>query len=120
MTIFYIILGILVGVPVYLLLNTVLALFSRPFAAIAACLMGGSFRDEIKAVPGRSMVEAFGRTVSNLLGWMMFMAIVCVLVVLLIYRFCWLVYQFFRLWWNIVKFFWNLGVAKKKIRIRKR
>lgn len=121
MTIFYIILGILVGVPAYLLLNTILGLIVRPFIALCVLLWDladSSFMNEIKGGPG-SLAETF-RTEIKVVGWAVLAVFLVAFVVSVIGRLFWLVYRGFRAWLKLVKFCWNLCAAKKKIRIRKR
>jgi len=116
MTVLYIILGIIIGVPVYLLLNTLLALLARPFMAVSACfypIMGTSFMNEIKSGDGSLM--DFYRNFFALAGWFIFIMMLCFFITSLIYGFLWLVYHFFRFWFKIIiiKICWNLGRKTK-------
>lgn len=101
MTVLYIIIGIIFGVPVYLLLNTVLMLISRLFVAMTIFIWP---YDDTSGEIGKS---------SKILGWLYFILTVLCFVIALVGRFIWLVYQVFRSWFEFVKFCWNLGSKPK-------
>ena len=115
MTALYIVLGIIFGVPAYILLNTLLALLARPFAAMIVCLwpnvMGSSFMNEIKG-GDESLADGCGQ-LAKVFGWFMLAGVLIVLVVALICRFFWLVDQMIRSWFEFVKSCWNLGSKTK-------
>lgn len=119
MIVLYIILGIIIGVPAYLLLNTVLMLVGRLFAAMFEVLVPpltiSSFQNEIKGGPD-SFAVGFGKW-DKVFGWLFFLCIVIAFALGLIWRFSWLAYRVFRAWFKIIKFCWNLGArAKTKIK----
>jgi len=119
MTVLYIILGIIIGLPVYLLLNTFLALLARPFVAVFVCLwpwpkmVNSSFTNEIKS-GNDSFADCFGRS-AKVVGGFVFLVALMLFTVSLICRFLWLVYHFFRFWFKIIiiKICWNLGNKAK-------
>lgn len=116
MTVLYIILGIIIGVPAYLLLNTVLVLLARPFAGMIAYLWpnavaGSSFMNEIKG--GDWSLADSVRKFAKFLGGFILLAVLILLIVGLICRLFWLVYQIFRVWFKFVKSCWNLGSKTK-------
>ena len=117
MTVLYIILGIIVGVPVYLLLNTLLALFARPFTAMSEYLWPGIvyytfITNEFENDDG-SFIGIFGRATNKIFGWLVLIAALSLFILSLIYRFFWLVYRGFRVWCKLVKSCWKLGGKTK-------
>ncbi len=117
MIVLYIILGIIVGVPAYLLLNTVLMLVIRLIAAVTVFLWpemettDNPCMNEIKGGDG-SFVKGVGKS-GKVLSWLYFILIVICFVIALIFRFVWLVLQVFRAWLKFIKSCWNLGSKTK-------
>lgn len=115
MTVLYIILGIIIGVPAYLLLNTVLMLINRLFTAVVISLCPDVFRgsamNEIKG--GDESVAADLRKSGKIIGWLVLLALLVILIIALIYRLLWLVYRVFRAWFRVIKLCWNLGSKPK-------
>ncbi len=120
MIVLYIILGIIIGVPAYLLFNAIVfGLFVRLIAAIAMLLWpsfstGSSFMNEIKGGPN-SLERELKREI-KFAGWGFVIAGLVFVCCLIIYRICWLIYRGFRAWLKLIKLCWNLGTAKKKTR----
>lgn len=132
MTVPYIILGIIIGVPVYILVNIILAWIGRFFVGLSRFLLSGSLKDakeefisEIRAERGSmSYVLADPRWVTNIFGWFLFLGFAGIFAAGLIYRLFWLIwvilveifkliYGLLKLWLRIIKSCWNLGGSKR-------
>jgi len=134
MKVLYIIAGIIIGIPIYILVNILLAWISRFLFALSDFLFSDSFKEakksfisEIQAKRGSVMSFIYSshcRWFINTAGWIFFLVTVGVLVVSVFYSLIYVVFMtftgifiairwLFRGWLRIIKFCWNLGKKNK-------
>ncbi len=97
MTTVYIVLGILLGVPLYLMLNWV-------FLGIS-CVIGILIS---KIMPGEKFKYMGMNTewVEKLFGWFVFLATLILLVTSIFCRLAWALYHLLRIWFKLIKRIW--------------
>lgn len=133
MKVLYIIAGIIIGIPIYILANILLAWIGKFFVGLARFLSSNSFKEakelfisEIHTERGSmSSVLINPGWAVNIFGWFLFIGFVGLFAVGLIHRLLWLIWiiivgifklicKLLKFWLHVVNSCWNLGKNKTK------
>ncbi len=106
MNVLCIILGILLGIPLYLLLNYFFVGLAKEIIKVCSWILPGE---------GIAYQDMGMKTVEKVLGWLVFVAALLALAIAILSRLIWIIYQIFRAWVKLVKKIWNFGGKKTKI-----
>ena len=108
MLVLYIILGVVVGVPLYLLVNIFLAWIGYHISVVVKVFMPSLLSNSSNAGVGSIPIDEEG-IMDRIFGWGLLIAVLIFLFISIAYRILWLVYQIFKIWLKLIRSCWRFG-----------